>query len=230
MNMKSGDREIVTVVPGEHRPYAETRPRGVRAPWGKITMLHVLVGAACNNNCIFCMESDRKGRQKHIESQTPDDIRRMIDAYPFKDEILFTSGEPTLNPELPGYIELAHKTGFKTIGLISNARRLSYMGYAARLARYGLNKVTVSIHGHTARLHESLTRTRGSFQQTVGGLGNLSILKDRTGLEIHTSTVVVRRNLPHVREIHDLLTSFGVDRMCFNVMMVRGGARRNSIC
>ena len=25
-------------------------------------MLHVLVGRVCNNNCLFCMESDREAR------------------------------------------------------------------------------------------------------------------------------------------------------------------------
>ena len=132
-------------------------------------MLHVLVGAQCNNNCLFCMEAYRERRAERIASQSQDDIRRMIDRYPQPDEVLFTSGEPTLDPALPTYIGWAKQRGFRVIGLVTNGRRLAYREYARELADAGLNRVTVSIHGHTARLHDGQTRTPGSFDQSLAG-------------------------------------------------------------
>jgi cyclic pyranopterin phosphate synthase len=186
-------------------------------------MLHVLLGADCNNNCVFCMEADRRARRRRIAAQSPGDVQRMLDDYSQRDEVLFTSGEPTLNPRLPEHIAAARQRGYRTIGLISNARRLAYAGYAARLLDAGLNKVTVSIHGHQARLHDGLTRSRGAFAQSLAGLDNLVALR-RAGrrLDLHTSTVVVRRNLPHIAAIHALLAGRGVDRMVFNAMMAKG--------
>jgi cyclic pyranopterin phosphate synthase len=186
-------------------------------------MLHVLVGAECNNNCSFCMESDREGRRRHVLGQSPDDIRRFIDGYAERDEILFTSGEPTLNERLLEYVRWARAAGFSTIGVISNGRRLGYEKYAQALLAAGVNKVTLSIHGATAAVHDSLTRTPGSFVQSSKALATLGALKRRRRFDLHTSTVLVRRNLPLLREIHRYLSSFPVDRVCFNVMMAKGG-------
>jgi len=185
-------------------------------------MLHVLVGAQCNNNCLFCMEADRERRAERIASQSQDDIRRMIDQYPQADEVLFTSGEPTLDPELPTYIAWAKERGFRVIALVTNGRRLAYRGYARELVDAGLNRVTVSIHGHTAALHDGQTRTPGSFEQSLAGLDEVVRLARTRHLRVHTSTVVNRRTLPHLGEIHQLLSSRGTDVTVFNVMMGRG--------
>lgn len=189
-------------------------------------MLHVLVGASCNNNCLFCMEADREGRSAHIATQSRDDVLAMIRAYPADDEVLFTSGEPTLNPHLVEYVAAAREKGFKIIGLISNGRRLAYRDYVHSLVAAGLNRATVSIHGHEAPLHDSLTRAPGSFSQTRAGLLNLVDARRRAPLAIHTSTVITKRNLPFVAPIHRMLWTIGVDSIVYNIMMAKGrGAR-----
>jgi MoaA/NifB/PqqE/SkfB family radical SAM enzyme len=185
-------------------------------------MLHVLVGAQCNNNCLFCMEADRGRRAERIASQSTDDIRRMIDQYPHPDEVLFTSGEPTLDPGLPTYIGWAKQRGFRAIGLVTNGRRLAYRGYAQELVDAGLNRVTVSIHGHTAALHDGQTRSPGSFEQSLAGLDEVVRLARTRHLRVHTSTVLNRRTLPHLEEIRHLLSSRGADVTVFNAMMGRG--------
>jgi MoaA/NifB/PqqE/SkfB family radical SAM enzyme len=187
-------------------------------------MLHILTGAHCNNHCVFCMESDREGRRRHVGSQTPDDIRRFIETYADRDEILFTSGEPTLNPDLERYVVWAREAGYRTIALISNGRRLAQPKFAAAMVRLGINKFTLSIHGHTSEIHDALTRSPRAFEQTLKGLANLAAIRRRGHrFDVHTSTVVVRANLPHLGEVHRLLRRFDVDRMVFNVMMVKGG-------
>ncbi len=193
---------------------------------GEPAMLHVLAGAHCNNHCVFCMESDREGRRRHVSSQTPGDIRRFIEAHPGRGEVLFTSGEPTLNPDLDRYVEWARAAGYRTIAVITNGRRLSQPKYAAALLARGVNKLTLSVHAAEPELHDELTRSRGAFRQTLRGLENLAALRRRGArFDLHTSTVVVRANLPRLREIHRLLRRFDVDRMCFNVMMVKGFGR-----
>ena len=82
----------------------------------------------------------------------------------------------------------------------------------------------MSIHGHTEKLHEGLTRTPGSFAQTVRGLDVITLFKKRFPMDLHTSTVVTRRNLPHLPEIYRFLRAHGVDQVIFNVMQVNGRA------
>ena len=185
-------------------------------------MLHVLVGAQCNNNCLFCMEADRDRRAQRIAAQSVDDLRRMIDEYPRPNEVLFTSGEPTLDPELPTYIRWAKQRGFGVIGLVTNGRRLAYRGYARELLDAGVNRVTVSIHGHTAALHDGQTRAPGSFEQSLAGLREVVRLSRSYHVRVLTSTVVNRRTLPHLAEIHCLLAARGTEVTVFNVMMGKG--------
>ncbi|MBI5535021.1 MAG: radical SAM protein [Deltaproteobacteria bacterium] len=185
-------------------------------------MLHVLTGPGCNNNCLFCMEADRDGRDAAVRAQTRDDVREMIDAYPLQDEILFTSGEPTLNPDLLEYVGWAKHKGFRVIGLITNGRRLSYPAFLASLLEAGVNRITVSIHGHNAALHDGLTRAPGSFEHTHAALQNLALVKRAWPLRVHTSTVVCQRNLPELAQVHRYLSDGPSDQMVFNIMMAKG--------
>jgi cyclic pyranopterin phosphate synthase len=184
--------------------------------------LHVCVGATCNNNCIFCMEIDREDRLRRVGAQTDDDVHRMLVANRGVTEVLFTSGEPTLNPGLPRYVSWAAEAGYRVVGVISNGRRFAYEPFLRGLLDRGMNNVIVSIHGHDSRTHDALTRTRGSFDQTLAGLRNLSALRDRYPFRIQTSTVVNRRNLATLDAFCALMATLDIDQHVFNVMMPDG--------
>jgi MoaA/NifB/PqqE/SkfB family radical SAM enzyme len=185
--------------------------------------LHISIGAVCNNNCIFCMEEDRDGRYVNNSAMTPERVRWILDGHRGAEEVCFTSGEPTTRPELPEFASWAKGLGYRHISVMTNGRRLSHMPYAVALAKAGINRFYISIHGHTKKLHEGLTRTPESFEQTVAGLDSVTKLK-RFGVELHTSTVVTSRNLPHMGEIYAFLRSHGVDQVVFNVMQANGRA------
>jgi cyclic pyranopterin phosphate synthase len=154
---------------------------------------------------------------------TPNRVRWILDGHRGAEEVCFTSGEPTTRPELPEFASWAKSLGYRQISVMTNGRRLSHMPYAVALAKAGINRFYVSIHGHTKKLHEGLTRTPESFEQTVAGLDSVTKLK-RFGVELHTSTVVTSRNLPHLADIYAFLRSHGVDQVVFNVMQANGRA------
>lgn len=192
----------------------------------KQSRLHLCVGQDCNNNCIFCMEEDRDARRRRISSQTTNDLVKMMRSSNAS-EVMFTSGEPTLNPDLPKLLSIAKALKFETIGIITNGRRLSYQEYTRALLKNGLNHVLVSIHGPNAKIHDALCRTRGAFEQTLKGLKNLSKIKQLyPSLKIHTATVVNRINLKHIEDLLDLLSPMEIDQYVFNVMMPEGRGLR----
>jgi MoaA/NifB/PqqE/SkfB family radical SAM enzyme len=185
--------------------------------------VHVSIGAVCNNNCIFCMEEDREGRYVNNSAMTPERVRWILDGHKGAEEVCFTSGEPTTRPELPDFASWAKSLGYRKISVMTNGRRLSHGPYAALLAKSGINRFYVSIHGHTKKLHEGLTRTPESFEQTVKGLDSIARMK-RFGIELHTSTVITNRNLPEMTAIYRFLRAHGVDQVVFNVMQANGRA------
>jgi MoaA/NifB/PqqE/SkfB family radical SAM enzyme len=185
--------------------------------------VHISIGAVCNNNCVFCMEEDRDGRYINNSAMTPERVQWILDGHRGAEEVCFTSGEPTTRPELPEFIAWAKGRGYRRISVMTNGRRLSHLPYAAALVKAGMNRFYISIHGHTQKLHEGLTRTPESFAQTVSGLDSIARLK-RFGVELHTSTVVTDRNLPHLLDIYRFLRAHGVDQVVFNVMQPNGRA------
>ncbi len=202
--------------------------------------IHINTGAVCNNNCIFCMEEDRDGRYEQNSRVTPEVVREILDGHRGAEEVCFTSGEPTTNPHLPDFVLWARDRGYRRISIMTNGRMLSQVPYAQRLLAHGMNRFYVSIHGHDAKLHDGLTRTPGSFVQTVRGLDVVKALgraaQSRLGaarpgglgaqspVELHTSTVLTKRNLPHLGDIYRFLRRHGVDQVVFNVMQANGRA------
>lgn len=185
--------------------------------------LHVSIGAVCNNNCIFCMEEDRDARYENNSAMTLERVRWILERHKGAEEVCWTSGEPTTRPELPQLVAWAKELGYRRISVMTNGRRLGHKAYAVALAKAGMNRFYVSIHGHEKKLHEGLTRTPESFEQTVAGLDVIASLK-RFGIELHTSTVLTKRNLPHLLDIYRFLRAHGVDQVVFNVMQVNGRA------
>jgi MoaA/NifB/PqqE/SkfB family radical SAM enzyme len=185
--------------------------------------VHISIGAVCNNNCVFCMEEDRDGRYVNNSAMTSERVQWILQGHRGAEEVCFTSGEPTTRPELPAFVAEAKRLGYRRISIMTNGRRLSHLPYAAALAKAGMNRFYISIHGHTKKLHEGLTRTPDSFEQTVAGLDSIAKMK-RFGIELHTSTVITDRNLPHMLDIYRFLRSHGVDQVVFNVMQANGRA------
>ena len=209
-------RRLPLAEPPAEPTYAERVSR-------KRERVHVLTGEVCNNNCIFCMEEDREGRR--VVNGTTDDalLDWILEQNPDAEEICFTSGEPTTRKELPGWVKKAKAAGIERISIMTNARALAYDRFAKGLVAAGISRFYVSIHGHTAKLHDSLVRTPGAFEQTSAGIRNLAALK-RYGVELHTSTVLTKRNLPHLAEIYRYLRGLGIDQVVFNVMQANGRA------
>ncbi len=201
----------------------ENEPSITRRMAEQDARIHISIGAVCNNNCVFCMEEDREGRYVNNSAMTPERVRWILDGQRGAEEVCFTSGEPTTRPELAEFVGWAKALGYRKISMMTNGRRLSHLPYAVGLAKAGMNRFYLSIHGHTKKLHEGLTRTPDSFEQTVAGLDSVTALK-RFGVELHTSTVITRRNLPFMLEIYRFLRQHGVDQVVFNVMQANGRA------
>jgi MoaA/NifB/PqqE/SkfB family radical SAM enzyme len=180
--------------------------------------LNIEVGPSCNNNCIFCCEPNRyfDVKKEHVLMQ----LREMIG----QDNVIFSHKEPTLNKELEFYVTVAKDLGYKTIGLSTNGRMLSYEKYCKKLLRKGVNELIISIHGHNKSLHDSLTRSPGSFDQTKIALKNLNSLKKHYNFKLYTATTICKLNMDFMDNITDFLQDFCIDSIIFNVIEPRGNA------
>jgi molybdenum cofactor biosynthesis enzyme MoaA len=188
--------------------------------------LHIPIGYCCNNNCIFCMDDKEKiyGIKEVTKEKYENILRTSAEKF---ERVMFMGGEPTTNELLPGLIEYAKKIGYPEIALITNGRRLSYVNFCNRLISCGLNRVAVSVHGYDKQSHESLTRTPGSFEQTVKGLVNLKQLRSKGIIKNFTiNATVTKLNYMQLEKMYNFFIGFSPDIIIFNMFNPIGNAKK----
>jgi len=157
--------------------------------------IEVKTGTICNNNCSFCLNSD-KTWQKSL-----DDIKQEILRAKKKGVkvINFTGGEPTIRKDFFDMLDLAKRTGLMII-CHTNGRTLQYDWFAERMQLYRPIRFLISLHAHNKELYQNMANADG-YEQTIKGIKNLK--KNKIGFNINT--VINSKNidyLPLIAEHH----------------------------
>lgn len=176
----------------------------------------VAVGSGCNNNCLFCLEKRVWASKEYVQSD-------FVDASKKYNGVQFSAGEPTVNPKLIQYVKMAKLAGFEGIELETNGRMLSVFEYAQKLADAGVKQFRLSIHGSRPEVHDALTRTPGSFEQSLKGLKNLSKLN--AGIRVTVVMTVLKQNYKNLPEAVELFLENGADHITLNVFNAVGAAK-----
>ncbi len=150
---------------------------------------------ACNNHCMFCLDSGALDGVVLDEATVKAEIA--AGRQPGEQRLILSGGEASIHPRFIEFVRYGRELGYSWIQTITNGRVFSYAGFVKRAAGAGLNEVTFSIHGHTPELHDRLTGVRGGFAQALQGLDNVR----REGLVANVDIVLNRINYKHLREI-----------------------------
>lgn len=175
----------------------------------------------CNNNCIFCLDGDRKDRFHKNEKQ----IKREIDEG-LKEgatRLVLSGGEPTIHPNILEFIRYGKEKGYKRIQIITNGRMLAYRSFVASLKETGLDEVTFSLHGHKKEIHEAMTRVPGSFTEIVRGVKNAI----NAGFIVNSDTTITKINYKYLPEIISYIHSLGVNEVNLMSIVPFGNAWKN---
>lgn len=168
----------------------------------------------CQNNCIHCYA----GGPHETPELATDKWKRVIDRLKKIGVFIFTftGGEPTLREDLPELLRYAQERGIVT-GLITNGRRLKDKEYVQRLAEAGLDFVQITLESHDPNVHDLITATKGSWQETVEAIKNVI----PTPIYIATNTTLSKHNadsfLETIEFLHDLgLRVFGCNSLIYS--------------
>jgi len=176
-----------------------------------VKALEVLLGYGCNEKCLFCSQEVSWRRRPGLPfSLVAEQLYRAREDG-FR-SVCFTGGEPTLRPDLPKMAALARKLGFTYSRVQTNGVKLAEPAYAAELVAAGVNFFRVSLHGHTAKLHDELVLVPGALAKAYRGIGNLQ----RLGVGIGINVVLNKRNF---RELPALCEEF-LDRKFANLVLI----------
>jgi pyruvate-formate lyase-activating enzyme/SAM-dependent methyltransferase len=175
----------------------------------------IKVGYGCNNHCTFCHTLD----VREIDGSS-EEVERKIDraAKLGHSMVVLSGGEVTMRKELIRWAARSSARGLD-FGLVTNGRMLAYEELLDKLLKYRLRYVYMSLHGGTAKVHNSLVRA-DAFTQTYAAVKNLS----GRGLDVTVNTVVTRQNLTHLRGIVDAMLPYPDITLKFSMVAPKGGA------
>lgn len=164
-----------------------------------MNILDIKLTYKCNNHCSLCCQDDKIKNDEstavvsdifaYIESMTLDEIHNT--------KVVLTGGEPTLHPDILLVIEEFRNRGFAAIQLQTNLTLRLLSISVNDLVKAGVTSFGISLHGSTSEMHESFTRTKGSFINTVNNLTKLSHL----GIPVALNCVISKYNLNSLSEI-----------------------------
>ena len=168
--------------------------------------LIAVTGFTCNNNCVLC--SLRPQALIHNNKSTQEiEVMLASAAKEGLSAVEFTGGEPTLRKDLLHLICYAKNIGFRNIAIGTNGRLLSYKVFLNNLISAGLNKITLTLFSHKELIHDSITRTPGSFKQTVTAINNII---QEPSIQLSVNTTVCQLNYALLNETGIFLYKAGV--------------------
>ena len=187
----------------------------------KTGRVDIITGFSCNNNCLFCMLADdykRLGQRK--KKEIIDDLKK---TKKYCNSLTFCGGEPTIHKDLPYLVKFSKSIGFLDIHIQTNARMLRYPSFCSNLIKSGINSFTVSLHASDERLADLLSKTEGSFTQTIEGIKNIK----KFGAKLITNTLICKENYKYLYEIVSLALSLGADQIQIVFVRPKGKAYEN---
>lgn len=191
-----------------------------------IRRVEINLGWACNNDCVFCGEQERREHSREIgmfriagEQVKADLLRYRRAGY---NHVTFLGGEPTIRKDILELVKLARMLGYRNVFLTTNGRRLGDREFLRALLKAGLTDVCVSVHGPDPATHDALTQRPGSFAQAEAALANLAA----EGQSFHTSTVITARSAPRLADTVRFLHRYRPVHIYLALPNPSGGAYR----
>jgi MoaA/NifB/PqqE/SkfB family radical SAM enzyme len=169
-------------------------------------------GFRCNQDCGLCWQArDWKDFGSAQVLIWIEDLARAG-----VDRVIFSGGEPTIDPSLFRYLQHAQKLGFAHVTLETNAVMMAKPGFALRLREAGVNHAFVSLHAADAELSDAITRAPGTHASTVRGI---SALLD-AGVNVALNAVMTAQSVGALEKLPGFVReTFGAHRSLKGLMI-----------
>lgn len=172
--------------------------------------------SACNLECVHCRASATKERDPN-ELSTGEAKRFIDDIANFaKPVIILTGGEPLIRDDIYEIAQYGSDRGMRMV-LATNGVLIT-PDVACRLKEVGIQRVSISIDGTSAKTHDDFREMSGAFD---GALKGINALKE-AGLSLQINTTITKRNLDEMPKILDLALELGADALHIFMLVPTG--------
>jgi len=162
----------------------------------------------CNLACAHCrrVEGDETAGQDLSTEQAKkliDELAALGKTQPFMPVLVFSGGEPLCRRDLFELVEHAKShqipTALATNGTLVDSE------VAGRIAQSGIARVSISLDGATAEVHNQLRQLEGSFEDAIEGIGHLR----EKGVAFQINVTLTKNNAHQIEDVYDLAKSLG---------------------
>lgn len=153
----------------------------------------------CKNYCIFCKPTKKKFTNDFQKVKT-DAIIQINNLKKRGFTKLEISGhDPIEYPEIVKLVKYVKKKGFKNVTLTTHGRNLSDVSLVKGLKDAGIDRLQIPLYGSNEKIHDSITRAKGSFKETLKGIENIKKYIPNATLRIHT--LIMKQNYKDMLDI-----------------------------
>ena len=156
----------------------------------------------CNNSCIMCFNQD-KSQFEHPNYK--DLINDFDDKISGTEELIVLHGyEPTLREDFIKVLKYFEKRNLKVF-FPTNGRIFKYEKYSKKISKLNLDlDIAFTILGSSSKTHDSISRVKGSFEETYQGIKNISNFRKRN-ISLKINYVILKQNY---KEIPKMIKKF----------------------
>jgi MoaA/NifB/PqqE/SkfB family radical SAM enzyme len=172
-----------------------------------------MITLGCNRKCPYCFfnvfhfGADSPAGPPDATFPLADAVRMVKEmAQIGAADLYLTGGEPFLRPDLPEIIEEASRVRVRTHAV---TKYLISRPFAARLARAGLTRVTVSIDDHRPREAAALAGSPGYLDEATQTVRALV----EAGLDVEVNAVLTKLNVEHLEPLASYVADLNVKRL-----------------
>jgi len=152
----------------------------------------VFVTHRCNLFCQYCngphmtlLKRDSLRKKQMLKDDLPlDSFTQLLEETAMRAKIRhihFTGGEPTLNKNLPAFVEMAVAHGIlSSITTNGTAGPTVYR----ELIKKGLTEIRISIDSYSSDVFDSIVGINGSFQKIIKSIQEIVHIRDKEGADV----------------------------------------------
>jgi len=162
----------------------------------------------CNLTCAHCrrIESDEQAHRDLTTAQAKALIEQLAElgrGQPMMPVLVLSGGEPLCREDLFELVKQARSLGI-TPALATNGTLIDTT-VAEQIRDSGIARVSVSLDGATAEVHNMLRQLEGSFESAIEGIGYLRDQK----VPFQINITLTKHNAGQLEEVYDLAKSLG---------------------
>jgi AdoMet-dependent heme synthase len=166
------------------------------------------ITSACNLRCAHCrrVETEEAAERDLTTEQAMDFIGNLAEVgriQPVLPILIVSGGEPLCRRDVFEIVGRARSAGI-ACALATNGTMVD-SDMAQRIAEAGIARVSVSLDGATAEVHDRLRQARGSFDRALHGIAHLR----EKGVPFQINMTLTQHNAHQLEEVYDLAKALG---------------------